>query len=48
MSEKIVLFEGQKTEALGTLTSASLIVKILRKVNDTNEDPIATEVLLNL
>lgn len=49
MSEKMVLFEGQKSEALGTLTSASLIVKILKKkVKNMNEDPIGTEVLLNL
>lgn len=47
MSEKMVLSKGQKSEALDIGTSASLIVKILRKVNNTNEDQIRPEVFLN-
>lgn len=47
MSEKMVSFEGQKSEALGIGTSASLLVKILQKFNNMNEDQIRPEDFLN-
>lgn len=37
-----------KFEVLGTLTSSVLIVKILKRINNMTEDPVDTQVLLNL